>query len=292
MIYRTTWHGRMGAMGTAAGQIGSEIGEVNEQIATGKKINRPSDDAGKIAQLHSVRQALENQDVYADNGGQAEQLLNVADTTINELHSTLVEARETAIQFANETYTSDQRAQAATIVDSLWEQALSLANTRFEDRYIFAGDKYDAEAFDATGTYQGGDEAPETIVGNGLTVQTGLAGNSTLTGSSDMFQALTDLSTALSTDDLAGIRTAMDDIDAALSNVEGAMMEVGGEMRRTIDAVDLAGNLKVELSATKANLEEADVVEAYSRLIRLQTNFDAAMQAAAIQKYNGLFSRI
>jgi len=292
MIHRTTWQARMGAMATAAGRLGTEMGQVNEQIATGKKINRPSDDPAKISQLHSVRQAVANQDIYIDNAGQAEQLHIVADTAMQSLHATLVEARETAIQFSNESYNTDQRGEAATVVDSLWDQALTLVNTRFNERYVFAGTSYDQEAYDSTGTYVGGTDTPETIVGEGLTVATGFDGSATLTASSDMFTALEDLSAALSADDTAGILTAMDGIDAALTDIENATVEVGGEMRRSGDALSLAENMKVELSGTKANLEEADVVEAYSRLIQLQTNFDAAMQAAAVQQYGGLFSRM
>jgi flagellar hook-associated protein 3 FlgL len=290
MILRSTWHGRMSAMATAAGRIGVELGKVNEQIATGKDINRPSDDPAKIAQLHAIRQELENQTVYTSNAGQTEQLLNVADTAISELHATLVEGREAAMQFANETYTASQRADSAQMVDNLREQALSLANTRYEERYIFAGTQYDAEAYDSTGTYQGGTDAPEVVVGSGITAQTGFDGSDLLTGSSDMFGALSDLSTALTANDIPGIRDAMDALDLALLDVEGAMVEVGGEMRRATDSMDLAENLKVELSGAKANLEEADVIEAYSRLIQLQTNFDAAMQAAAVQQYSGLFA--
>ena len=292
MIYRTTWHGRMGAMASAAGRIGAQMGEVNEQIATGKKINRPSDDPAKIAQLHSVRQAIDNQEVYGDNAGQVEQILNVADTAIRDLHSTLVEARETAIQFANETYTAGQRAEGANIVDNLWEQALNIANTRYEERYIFAGTEYDAEAFDTAGVYQGGSDAPETVVGESLTAQSGFDGSDFFADSSDLFTAMSDLSTAMSADDVPGIRTAMDAIDAALLDVEGAIVELGSEMGRTTDAIELAEHLKVELTGARSNLEDVDVVQAYTKLIQLQTTFEAAMQAASVQRYAGLFSRM
>ena len=72
MIYRSTWHGRMDFMSSASNRIGREISQVNERIATGKEINRPSDDPGRISQLHTVREELKNQAMYTKNGGQAE----------------------------------------------------------------------------------------------------------------------------------------------------------------------------------------------------------------------------
>jgi flagellar hook-associated protein 3 FlgL len=282
----------MEALKSSATSMGSRVAKLNEQVATGKRINRPSDDPGRISQLHNVRQQLSNQGVYLKNAGQAEQLLNVADTALKDLHSTMTEARELAIQYSNEVYHGDQRADAAQVVDSLFGRALGSANTKFNERYIFAGTAYDNQAYDETGTYKGSTDDPDSVVGEGLAVRTGFDGSGMLTDSSDMFTALDNLKTALNTDDTAGITSALDDIDAALQDVEKGMVSVGGEMRRTFDAQDLAGNLELELTQAKASIEETDVVDAYSKLMQLQTNFDAAMQVTSMQRYSGLFTRI
>ena len=282
----------MEALKQTSQSMGSRIAKLNEEVSTGKRINRASDDPGRISQLHNVRQQLNNQGVYMKNATQAEQLLNVADTTLKDLHSTLSETRELAVQFANEVYNSDQRAEAAIVSDSLFERALSLVNTQFNERYIFAGTAYDDQAYDSTGTYSGSTDSPETVVGDDLKVKTGFAGSGMLTASSDMFGAITDLKDALNANDTTGIIDALDEIDAALLDVEKGMVEVGGEMRRSMDANGLAANLEVELREAKASIEETNVVDAYSRLVQLQTNFDAAMQVTSMQRYSGLFTRI
>jgi len=282
----------MNALKEASTSMGSRIAKLNEEVSTGKRINRASDDPGRISQLHNVRQQLNNQGVYMKNATQAEQLLNVADTTLKEIHTTLSEARELAVQFANEVYNADQRGEAANVTDTLFERTLSLSNTQFNERHIFAGTAYDDVAFDATGTYQGSTDSPESVVGDDLKVKTGFDGSDLLTDSSDMFVAISNLKTALSIDDTAGIVSALDDIDAALLDVEKGMVEVGGEMRRSIDANSLASNMEVELKQAKASIEETNVVDAYSRLVQLQTNFDAAMQVTSMQRYSGLFTRI
>ena len=206
--------------------MGSRIAKLNEEVSTGKRINRASDDPGRISQLHNVRQQLNNQGVYMKNASQAEQLLNVADTTLKEIHTTLTEARELAVQFANEVYNADQRGEAANVTDTLFERTISLSNTQFNERHIFAGTAYDDVAFDDTGTYQGSTDAPESVVGDDLKVKTGFDGSDLLTGSSDMFGAISNLKTALNADDTAAIVSALDDIDAALLDVEKGMVEV------------------------------------------------------------------
>ena len=272
--------------------MGGRIAKLNEQVATGKRINRPSDDPGRISQLHNVRQQLSNQDVFQKNSSQAEQLLNVADTALRDIHSTLVEARELAIQFSNESYNAGQRGEAANVTDSLFGRALSSANIQFNERSIFAGTAYDGAAYDSSGTYSGSTDSPSTVVGEGLTVNTGFDGSDLITKSSDMFGAITDLKTALSADDTAAIIAALDGIDAALTDVEKGRVEVGGQMRRALDATDLAANLEVELTHAKASIEETNVVDAYTKLVQLQTNFDAAMQVTSMQRYAGLFNRL
>ena len=282
----------MEAMRQTASSMGGRVAELNEQVSTGKRINRPSDDPGRISQLHNIRQQLSNQDVYQTNSTQAEQLLNVADQSLRDIHSTLTEARELAVQFANEPYNADQRAEAANVTDSLFHRALSSANVKFNERYIFAGNAYDGAAYGDDGSYTGSTGHPETIVGDGLTVKTGFDGSDSLTGSSDMFAAIGALETALNADDTTGIIAALDEIDLALREIENTRVEVGGEMRRSMDATDLASNLEVELTQAKASIEETNVVDAYSKLVQLQTNFDAAMQVASMQRYSGLFTRI
>lgn len=279
-------------MRQSAMSMGGRIAKLNEQVATGKRINRPSDDPGRISQLHNVRQQLSNQDVFQKNSGQAEQLLNVADTALREISSTLTEVRELAIQFANESYNAGQRGEAANVTDALFGRALSSANIQFNGRSIFAGTAYDGEAYDSTGTYAGATDSPSTVVGEGLTVNTGFDGSDLITKTSDMFGAITALKTALSADDTAGIIAALDGIDAALTDVQNGRVEVGGQMRRALDATDLAANLEVELTQAKASIEETNVVDAYTKLIQLQTNFDAAMQLTSMQRYSGLFSRM
>jgi len=282
----------MDALKQSSTSMGSRIAKLNEEVATGKRINRASDDPGRISQLHNVRQQLNNQGVFMKNSTQAEQLLNVADTALKDMHSTLSEARELAVQFANEVYNGDQRSEAASVSSTLFDRALSSANIQFNERYIFAGTAYDDKAYDSTGTYQGSTDSPETVVGEDLKVKTGFDGSGLLTDSSDMFGALGNLEAALSANDTAAIISALDDIDAALLDVEKGMVEVGGEMRRSMDANDLASNLEVELRQAKASIEETNVVEAYSKLVQLQTNFDAAMQVTSMQRYSGLFTRI
>ena len=222
----------MEALKSTATSMGGRVAKLNEQVATGKKINRPSDDPGRISQLHNVRQELSNQGVYMKNAGQAEQLLNVADSALKDLHSTLTEARELAVQYANEVYHGDQRADASQVVDTLFERALSGVNTKFNERYIFAGTAYSSEAYDGTGTYVGSTADPDTVVGDGVNVKTGFDGSGMLTSGSDMFTALDNLKTALNADDTAGITSALDDIDAALDDVEGGMVTVGGRRKR------------------------------------------------------------
>ncbi len=282
----------MELMRQATTSMGGRISKLNEQVATGKRINRPSDDPGRISQLHNVRQQLSNQDVFQKNSSQAEQLLNVADTALRDIHGTLTEARELAIQFSNESYNGGQRGEAAVVTESLFGRALSSSNIQFNGRSIFAGTAYDGEAYDSTGAYAGSNDSPSTVVGEGLSVNTGFDGSDLLTKSSDMFGAITDLKDALEADDTVAITAALDGIDDALTDIENSRVEVGGQMRRALDSTDLAANLEVELTQAKATIEETNVVDAYTKLVQLQTNFDAAMQVTSMQRYSGLFSRM
>ena len=62
--------------------------------------------------------------------------------------------RGDVVGLSNETHTNAERQRAANVAAGIPDRVLQSANATFGDRYIFAGDAYDAAAFDATGAYR------------------------------------------------------------------------------------------------------------------------------------------
>ena len=68
----------------------------------------------------------------------------------HELETLFVEARGLAVQGASDTYDSQQRAALADQIDQFLEHAVSLSESRYRGRYIFAGTQTSEPPYAAT----------------------------------------------------------------------------------------------------------------------------------------------
>ncbi|MGE5609342.1 MAG: flagellar hook-associated protein FlgL, partial [Bacillota bacterium] len=115
--------------------------EVQNQLATGKRLNVPSDSPTDAATILQLRRTLEQRKTYEENLKYANSHLSQVDSILGELTDLLQEAQSVASANVGSDVTADQRSEAATVIDSLYNQAISLGNQQFRGTYLFAGDR-------------------------------------------------------------------------------------------------------------------------------------------------------
>ena len=113
---------------------------VEQQLSTGKMVNQPSDNPSSAAVIQQLQATLDQQTGFSNNITAAQSQLGETDSTLGDLTSLLQQAQNIASQNVSSTVTSDQRASAATVVDSLYTQAMTIANKQFNGTYLFGGD--------------------------------------------------------------------------------------------------------------------------------------------------------
>ncbi len=115
--------------------------EVQNQLATGKQISTPSDDPGAAAIIQQLRKTLEQRQAYSANLQQATDHLSEVDSTLGDLTDLLRQASSIASANVGSDVTPGERQAAATIVQALYNQVLSLGNKQYQGAYLFAGDR-------------------------------------------------------------------------------------------------------------------------------------------------------
>ena len=125
----------------------SDYMESNMQGATQKKINRPSDDPAGMARILTYRGTIERTTQYESNADTALGWLNLADETLSNVSTTITRIKSLAEQAATGTYNADQRASIGNEIRQLMGSLINLANTEFEGKHIFSGQKYNNAAF-------------------------------------------------------------------------------------------------------------------------------------------------
>ncbi|WFE67923.1 flagellar hook-associated protein FlgL [Thiomicrospira sp. R3] len=118
----------------------NDLLRIQEQLSTGKKVNRPSDDAVGITQIHKLTQTINTIDQYAKNGIYAKSQLVLEETAITNTVDVLQRVRELAVQMSTDTYNADQRKQTAAEVQQLMLHVKSIMNQKNSDgEHMFAG---------------------------------------------------------------------------------------------------------------------------------------------------------
>lgn len=130
----------------------SGIAKVQEQIATGKRLLRPSDDPAGATRVLDLTQGIERMEQFAKNAGAAEQRLTVEDTVLGSVTNSLQRVRELALAASSGLQSSEERAAYRAEVEQLVDQLLDYANTQNGDGdYLFAGFKGRTQPFTVSG---------------------------------------------------------------------------------------------------------------------------------------------
>lgn len=131
--------------------------QYGEQLSTGKRVNRPSDDPISASQAVVLSQAQAQNSQFASARSFATQRVSQEENVLNQVTTALQAAQEKIVYAGNGTLSDDDRASLATDIQGIRDQLLNLANSQDGNgRYMFAGYKTDAAPFDDKGNYVGG----------------------------------------------------------------------------------------------------------------------------------------
>jgi len=114
---------------------------LQNELSTGKQINQPSDNPSAAAAILQLQQLTAARTGWSNNVTAATSQLGEVDTTINSLTQLLQQAQTIASQDVSSTTPASQRTADAAVIDTLYTQAMALANTQFNGSYLFGGDE-------------------------------------------------------------------------------------------------------------------------------------------------------
>lgn len=125
------------------------IAKLQEQASSGARVNRASDDPADAYQILRLSQQAQRYDLYSKNLESVISGLELGDTTLQQVSTSLTRAQSLVTQAASGTYTGDNRSVMGEEIDSLLEQMVSLANTKGMNGYIFGGNRSSAAPYEA-----------------------------------------------------------------------------------------------------------------------------------------------
>jgi flagellar hook-associated protein 3 FlgL len=115
------------------------MNKLQEQLSSGKKISKPSDDPVIAARAVYYRSAVIENEQYVSNLNQARSWLELSDQSLEEGNNILQRVRELLIYSGDPAVGPDSLKALATEITQLKDHLGTVANQTINGRYIFAG---------------------------------------------------------------------------------------------------------------------------------------------------------
>lgn len=137
----------------AFGTQQSKLALLQQQISTGVRITKPSDDPAGAARSMELQQTIELNQQFQVNINLADSRLSLQDSTLNAVENVIQRVRELTIQAGNGTLDNTSRDAIAVEIDQRLEELVSLSNTTDENGdFLFAGFQNENQPFTLTQT--------------------------------------------------------------------------------------------------------------------------------------------
>lgn len=264
----------------------SEATEAGDRVSSGKRIEHPWEDPGGSGMMVRHQQEAGRQAGILSASSHASEELVVVDGALDQVSTSLIRAKELAMQMSNDTYSARDRSNASSEVQQLFSAIVSQLNMRFGDRYVFGGMQDAAPPFDANGNYLGDANARRVEIAPGVLQEASTRADVALKGVGggiDVLQSLQAFATALSANDGPNIRVAVQALDDGIAQVALERSRGGGMMNAFDIASNMARQNRDAATDARSRLEDVDIFEASTRLAATQRALEASMSAASQQ---------
>lgn len=274
------------------------LAESNQQLSTGKRLQRPADDPIAVARSLQLHTSVAETEQFLRNVSSATSWMEATDSAMADVNAVLQRAKEIAVAAANGTLVDESLGAQADEVDKLIEHVVQVANSDYAGRYIFGGFQTAKQPFTTTlgapppgdiqpvsgqmitaVTYQGDAGTIAYEVGSGIKAAVNVPGDAVF---GQVLNALMDLRDRLRSRDQAGISTtSLGQLEGAVDNLLKWQAEVGARTNQLELTNTRLLELKTNFERLQSENEDADIPETIMRLKMQENVYQMALNTGA-----------
>jgi flagellar hook-associated protein 3 FlgL len=276
-------------------QMGLRLENLRNTAASGKKLNRPSDDPAAIRPVLNTRTQIRATDRYLNTMGSALDKMQALDGHLGHVENVLVRVKELAINSINGSLSQRDQETLAQQVGAMRAELLDAANARIDGKYVFAGFAEDTKPFVANPDYpadpaaspvlyQGDSNVTELEIAPGESIQVALTGDALFLGGAggvDIFNVLTKIEEAMRGNDPAGVSAQLEGLEKGADQARSQRGLMGNNAQRVEAAMGHLEEVKIDLKMILSRYEDADIIETLTSLSQQETAFEAALNVTA-----------
>lgn len=276
-------------------ELQRDIGRLREQIGSGTRVNRPSDNPDAFAVAEEMTTIGNQLDRHQKSVEAARSFVNRTEQELAGLAELFTQAREEGIRAENEALSDSDRESLAQSLESIKDEVVDRMNAQHDGEFIFGGNRTDTKPFNQDGTVNGTagdiDGGRERTIGPNQTLDvnvTGkelheMGGGQTITGALDTL-----IEAVRPNNGVNDIQSALGDVESAQDHVLSKGSKAGTVSRRLSTAQDQLEVAKLNVERRRSDVEDTNVAKAVSELQQKQTQLQAALRATASSQQTSL----
>ena len=272
--------------------VSSKLMNAQLKAASGKEINRPSDDPFNAARAMALRTDRAANAQYQRNAQDAQGWHDATETALSSITDSLQRARDLFVQGGSDSSDQTARNAVAGELEQLLAGIKQDANATYRGAYVFSGAKtatapYTAGADDTyKGDQAGLDPAVPGIVrqiGPGVSMSINTVGEEVFGSGADtkVLATLRGAIAHLRAGDSASVRTDLDQLDANLNTVLEVRARNGARSNRLDSALDRLGQIEDSTRSQLSNVEDADIAKTLIELSSQTAAYQSALKSGA-----------
>ena len=275
------------------------IAVLQEQIATGKRITRLSDDPAGSAMILDFQTSIDRNSAFIQQADAALSFLSGAELATRSLSDGITRLLEIGQQGLTGPTGANGRAALSQEVDGIRSNFLAISNTQEQGKYLFSGTATLTVPFSGPSagpiTYAGNAGIVSLDVSKAYSVATNLPGSTLFFGpggqgsSTDLFQAVTDLRDGLTTNNVGQIQTAYTNLQGILARVNQSTTDLGGRQSSLNDLKSTLADVNLDLQSVLNTKEQLDYPKAVTEFSTEQTVQQATLSTLSRVNQKNLF---
>jgi flagellar hook-associated protein 3 FlgL len=261
----------------------NKLETLQNQLSTGKKITRPSDDPVVATKGIAYRSNLSEVNQYKRNLTEAQSWFDSSESGLEQVNSILQRTKELVVQGLNGTNESDDRQAIAREIEQLKLDYMQVGNTQVAGNYIFNGVNVGTAPIseNASGMIESNINLdPFSVeVSKGIQLRVNIHPENIF--GQGAFDLMNNVQTAFEQNDVNSLKDLSTQVDTQLSTLLAERSELGARSNR----LELIENRldSQEITATKmlSNNEDADIEKVITDLTVQESVHRAALGVGA-----------
>jgi len=281
------------------------IGELQTQLATGKKTAVPSSDIESSLEGLSIKSVLQRQSAYETNLSYVKDRLTIEESVVTSFQDYVYRLKDLAITASSGTFSDEDIGFMKAEAEGVLEELISLSNSRdSQNSYLFSGTATNVQPFqkqaDGSIAYKGNSAELNVQVDSGYEVQINSSGINLvgqverITGgvskNLDIFAVTKDFIAALGTNTKTDISRSIDEFDELGNQVGGQIANLGIRQNLLEERLEIIEEKKTVYEQLLSNIEDTDYSEAITSLSSDMLALEAAQNTFAKVTQMSLFN--